>query len=298
MIDDVAAFRAAWYAVQAVDADERPNARILGALDRLAAGVVSRVAHGSTVEAALKPFSAAIKRGDGSVSSPSSIDVTTFRDGDRWLVDVRMGYASSVTAFDRVGKRLSLPPALRWSYRQFGPFFRTGRLVAFDGTSLSDAGVRYAYALSFLRRTPQGYVSAGSATGFSNYDFDEASSPRLVARDGRVTVMSLDAPRAFFVSNAESLLRRAETWDTTGLIARRTATRLLDPDVRAVDAWLWAHRGRPLIGKRRVPTEPTMVNEIRRGKGWVRLALDDITLRFQLVLRGGKNVVTGVTVEP
>ena len=295
MIDDVEAFRAAWNASSAITAGERPNAAILVALDRLAEGVVSRLAHGSTLEAALRPFRAAIPKGDGSTSDPASLDAKGFRDGDRYLVDVRIGYASSVSVFGRSG-RLAVPPELRWSYRQFGPFFRTGSLLAFDGTSLADMGVRYAFRLGFLRRTAKGYVAAGTATGESTYDFDAA--PRLVAKGRLVSVRSLDPPRSFFVSNADPLLRRVDTWDATGPVARRVAVRLLDPDVRAVDAWLWAHRGGRLTGRRRLPTQPSMAEDVRRGKGWVALSLDGLTLRFSLALRGGRNVVTSVTVVP
>lgn len=292
MIDDVEAFRAAWAASSAIQAEERPNAKIQVALDRLAEGVVSRVAHGSTVEAALKPYIAAIKKGEGSTSDSASLDAKIFRDGDRWLVDVRMGYASSVSAFGRKG-RLTLPAPVRWSYRQFGGFFRTGSLLAFDGMSLSDAGVRYSYRLAFLRRTAQGYVDAGAATGFGTYDSDEA---RLVAKGSRVIVKGLDAPRAFFVSNAENLLRREETWDTSGPVARRNRVRLLDPDVRAVDDWLWAQRG-----KGRVPRELGMVSDLRRGKGWVEMSIegprDELQFRFDLALVGKKNVVRRVTIK-
>ncbi len=297
MIDDVEAFRAAWNAASAVQAGERPSPPIQAALDRLATGVLSRVARGSTVEAALKPFRAAVKRGD-SVSSPGSLDARVFRDGDRWLVDVRMGYASSVSAYDRSGKRLAVPASMRWSYRQFGGFFRTGTLRAFDGMSLSDAGVRYAYRLGFLRRTAQGYVSAGEATGFSNYN---VNAPRLVAKGARIVVNRLDSPRSFSVSNAETLLRRTETWDTSGPVARRVATRLLDPDVRAVDDWLLSHRG-SLVGHRRIPRELGMATEIRRGRGWVELDLDpsegNLHLRFDLALVGKKNIVRKVTLKP
>ena len=258
---------------------------------------MSRVAHGSTVEAALRPYRAAIRKGDGSTSDPASLDATVFLDRDRVLVDVRMGYASSVSAFGREG-RLSVPSAARWSCRQFGPFFRAGALVVFDATSLSDAGVRYAFRLAFLHRTKMGYVAAGTANGESTYDFDDKAAPRLVAKGRLVKVRSLDPPRSFFVSNADDLLRREETWSTAGPVARRVGVRLLDPDVRAVDAWLWAHRGGMLAGKRTLPREPAMAEEIRRGKGWVALSLDGLALRFTLAFRGGKNVVTKVTAIP
>lgn len=296
---DVEAFRAAWQTAAKVEVSEKPSAAVLAALDRLAEGVRARALRGSTAEASIRPFAAAIGTGE-STSDPASLDATTYRDGDRLLVDVRMGYASSVSAFDRAGRRLLVPASLRWSYRQFGPFFRVGSALAFDATSLSDAGVRYSFRLGFLRRTVQGYVGGGTVSGFSTYDFDAESEPRLIVKGGRVVVNSLDSPRSFFVSNADRVLRRSETWDATGPVARRVATRLLDPDLRAVDDWLWAHRGSK-IGQKTLPREPGMATDIRRDKGRVEMDLDSlgegVRLHFEIALVGGRNVVQSVTIK-
>ncbi|GEM_PF-4692842 len=288
MISDVDAFRVAWQAASAVVADEKPNAKLQVALDRLAEGVVARVAHGSTVQAALKPFLAIVKNGDA-VSDPGSLDATAFRDGDRWLVNVRMGFASSVSAFGKNG-RLALPPDLRWSYREFGSFFRTGGLIAFDATSLSDAGIRFGYRLSFLRRTPQGYASAGTAKG--TWLYEGAPGLRLVAKGDWIILLSLDPPRAFFTDNATALVRRRSTWSAKGSVVRLVRTEPLDP-VRAADDWLLAHRG-----KGGVPRELGMAIDVHRGKGWVELGFDRLTVRFDLALVGAKNVVRKATVKP
>lgn len=296
MIADVDAFRAAWQAASTVSFAERPNAVVQRALDRLAEGVVARLSHGSTVQAALKPFASAVRAGDGMPSDFSNLQATAFRDGDRWLVNVAAGFASSVQAFDRTGKRLKVPMLERWAYRYAGPFRRVGPHVMFDGYSLQDAGVRYGYRLAFLRRTPEGYAPAGLIVG--GWTYDDGGDAHLRLTGSRVVVRSLDSPKSFFVASPERLLRREETWDARGPSLRRVAVRLLDPDVRAVDDWLFAHRGGLLSGKRRLPSEPLMADGIKRSKGRVELSLDGLVLRFRLALRGGKNVVTLVDAPP
>lgn len=264
---DVQAFQAAWQIAARHEASAKPDAAILSALDQLAAGVRGRVARGASLETALKPFQAAVAKKDGSTSDPSSLDATLFHDGNRTLIDVRMGYASSLSAFDPSGRRLTLPASLRWSYRNFGDFFRAGSSIVFDGTTLSDAGVRYAYDLQWLRRTGQGYASIGRATGNWNYNSD---SPHLTAKGARLTLRSLDEPKSFFTDNATLLLRRQEIWQD----GRRRSTTLLDQDVRTADTWLATHRH----------GEKQLLLSLKRGPNWLDLEFDsndpDSHLRF------------------
>ena len=288
MISDVDAFRAAWQASSAVAVDAKPNAKVQKALDALANGIVARVSHGSTVQAALAPFAAAIPQKPEFTSDPASLDASVYKDRDRWLVNVRMGYASSVAAFDRSGKWLGTPAAQRWSYRYAGAFRPVGKLILFDAQSLQDAGVRYGYRFAFLRRTSQGYASAGTLSG--EWAFTDGDETLLRESGTRLTVKSLDAPKSFFVASPVLLLRREETWDASGQRVRRLATRLLDPDVRAVDDWLWNHRPKTDSS----PGLP-IVDSIERTRGKVKIQLDDIRYEFTLAVRGGRNVVTGVS---
>ena len=288
MISDVEAFRAAWQASSAVVVGPKPDAQVQKALDALASGVIARVSHGSTVEAALKPFEAAIRQKPEFTSDPSSLGASTYKDGDRWLVNVRTGFASSVAAFDRSGKRLGTPASQRWSYRYAGTFRSVGGLILFDGESIQDAGVRYRYRYAFLRRTAQGYASAGTLSG--EWAFTDGGERPLREDGPRLTVLSLDPPRSFFVASPVLLLRREETWDASGQTVRRLATRLLDPDVRAVDDWLWNHRPK----SKRTRVVP-MADSIERTRGKVKIQLDDTRYVFEISVRGGRNVVTRVT---
>ncbi|RYG26657.1 hypothetical protein EON82_02520 [bacterium] len=294
MIEDVEAFRAAWNAAQAIEAGPRPDAAIQKALDRLAEGVLSRVVRGSTVQAALKPYLAAVKRGE-STSDAGSLDATVYRDGDRWILNARMGYASSLSAFNSKGERLSLPNDLRWSYRYFGSILKTGTYLAFDGISLSDAGIRYDYRFQWLRRTMSGYVSAGLATG--TWTFGDSEMGHLEASGNRVKLRSLDSPKTFFFANAVRALRRTETWSLSWTGARRTSVAFYDADLRAADLWLQTHRGTKL-GDWIVAKDNRMVSSIHRGRDLVELDLDGIRLHFNLIRQGGKLVVRGVTVKP
>ena len=287
MISDVEAFRAAWQASSAVVVGPKPDAKVQKALDALASGVIARVSHGSTVDAALKLFEAAIRPMPEFTSDPSSLGASTYKDGDRWLVNVRMGFASSVVAFDRSGKRLGTPAAQRWSFRYAGGFRPVGKLILFDAESIQDAGVRYAYRYAFLRRTPQGYVSAGTLSGA--WAFTDSDETPLRQQGSQLIVRSLDPPKSFFVASPVLLLRREETWDASGQTVRRRATRLLDLDVRAVDDWLWNHRP-----KSKRTRDIPMANPIERTKGKVKIQLDDARYVFEISMRGGRNVVTRV----
>ena len=296
MISDIDAFRAAWQASSAVVVSAKPDAKVQKALDALAIGVVARVAHGSTVEAALKPFAAAIRQKPEFTSDPSSLGASAYMDGDRWLVNVRMGPASSVAAFERSGQRLAMPSAQRWSYRYAGAFGSVGRLILFDAESIQDAGVRYRYRYAFLRRTPQGYASAGTLSGVWAFT-DEGETP-LRQDATRFAVRSLDDPKSFFVAAPVLLLRREEAWDASGPRLKLVSRRLLDPDIRAVDTWLATHRDTRLPNGTRIPKDVRMADFPVRSKGVVIIDLDGTNLRFTLAKRGDRNVVTGVTTAP
>lgn len=221
-------------------------------------------------------------------SDPTSIQAWALKDGNRILIDVRMGYASSVSAFGAHGKRLAVPSDLRWSYRMFGNVFRTGPLLAFNATSLSDAGIRFEYALHWLRRTSNGYVTCGYSAGASRY---ESSTAYLIVEGPRVTLSSIDEPKSFFTDNASTLIRHRETWMASQTRARRAKVELLDPLVRAADAWLVTHRPH---------AERAMLLNSSVGKDWVQLEFDrekDSKFRFDFVWRGGRAVVRKVTVS-
>lgn len=285
---DVDAFRAAWQFAARHEVSAKPDAAILAALDRLATGVRRQVAAGAPVEKAIRPFQLAIAKSEGMTSDPTSLQAWAYKDGNRVLLDVRMGFASSVYAFDGQGKRLTVPPELRWSYRMFGNVFRTGPLLAFNATSLSDAGIRFEYALHWLRRTSKGYVACGYAKGRSRY---ESSRAYLVEQGSKVTLTSIEEPKSFFTDNASTPIGRRETWISGPTGAHRTKVELLDPLVRAADAWLVAHRPH---------AERAMLLNSAIGKDWVELEFDrekDSKFRFKFAWRNGRAVVRKVTVS-
>jgi len=281
---DVEAFRAAWQTAARHEVTEKTDAGVLAALDRLALGVRRKFVAGGTAESAIKPFQAAIAKPDRSTSDPASLQAVVSRDGDRLIIDVRMGYASSVSAFDAKGNRLEVPPAMRWSYRKFGFTFRSGSLLAFNGTSLSDAGVRYDYDLRWLRRTKRGYIGAGLTQGHWNYN---SQASHLQIKGDRVTLLSLDEPKAFFTDNATLLLRRQEVW--SGGVRR--SVKLFDQDLRAADAWLATHRPR---------SERRFLLGHLSGPNWVELEFDQekqSKFRFELGRKGKGWAVRKVTVS-
>ena len=249
---------------------------------------------------ALAPFEAAVAKPGGfdGESASSTLAAWAMRDGARLLIDVSIGFASSVFAFDASGRALEMPAEYRWSFRFHGPLRRIGGLVAFDACSIQDAGVRYDFRLGFLRRTAAGYARAGSVSGASTYDFDDEEMPRLTIYGNRAIVRSLDAPGSFDASGAVSILRRSETWDASGPAVRRIAVRLGDRDVRAADAWLTSHRGTRLAQGFVVTRANGMANDVQRGQGWVIIDLEGAILRFDLIDRDRRVTVRRVAVVP
>lgn len=194
-------------------------------------------------EFAIGEFLLPFLRATGKDSYPSTdyrvMDVNLAdRDGLK-AVSVTMGAVSRVFVW-RDGKAVAMPHPLSWLFGyEAHPFFADCGAMVLNNTTVQDAGMRFGTrAMSVTLGQGKARVT-GEVKGEWLLEEEEAPSPFVIEGD-RLTLKSLDYPRAFYVSSSTKLFERTEVYAVSLQGLKRVSAALSMPYLRAADAWMAA----------------------------------------------------------
>jgi len=216
--------------------------------------------------------------------------IESARQGSRRAIAVTMGAVSRLRVVDEAnGQSIEVAKPMQWlyRYRQHPQFASDGGLLIISD-SVQDAGVRVGLRIDLLRQAGKSYQVQQTIKRLFvlDNDFPALNGDRLVVR-------SVDTPQAILTSQADQHFSRIEEFEITGSGVRTVRTRVLDPELRAVDAWLLAARRTRFpdaiqaLARKRI-TGGTLLNDCSlRPKGFdtVEATVEFDSAKFRFTLR-------------
>ena len=133
-----------------------------------------------------------------------------------------------------------MPQALSWLVGyEAHPYFADCGALVLNCTTVQDAGMRFGTrAVCVALETGKAKV-VGEVRGQWLLEEQDAPSPFVIEGD-RLTLKSLDRPRAFYVNSSDKVFERTEVYSVSPQGLRRTAVNISMPYLRAADAWMAA----------------------------------------------------------
>lgn len=258
----------------------------------------------SKVDKALAAYDRAAKANDeGFVTSFSWVSGEKTTKGDLTVVCANYGPVGSVRVW-RKGKELALPmkfTAMDLRHPMLVTIIDSS--VVIESNFVRDAGMRDNTIVDFLMLGPSGLRLAKSVEAEHTLDWGGASS-----KGKDVSIGSIDSPKSFIPSNADSILKRTRTYRLVGNQWKLIANQPGDLDLRALDDWLFQAQKAPrpradqALAKKMFPGEEMLfeMKVVPSGHKAVKVVFsgDNGKLTFLLKRVGKGLAVVGVQKTP
>lgn len=166
------------------------------------------------------------------------------------FITARMGAATKTVAFDHLWRTIELPVEFAWNLPWDSEFRALPNgMILVNEWRIEAAGFREDVRLIWLRVHNRKTTSVGRFQGVSSLD---CLPPKV--RGNRVELTTVDEPKTFIVSDADTTFMRFWSWDCSGERPCLTRNRELQRGLRAVDDAIWQswHARRPTSLQRRI----------------------------------------------
>lgn len=239
----VAKFKTAFASRKGDFPADRPDQAIQRCMAIMAEEAKAKLVAQAADEFAIGEFLLPFLKATGNASYPSTdyrvMDVNLAdRDGMK-AVSVTMGAVSRVFVW-RQGKPVPMPQNLSWLFGyEAHPYFADCGAMVINCTTVRDAGMRFGTRAMCVALNSGKAKIMGRIEGEWLLEEEDAPSPFVIEGD-RLTLKSLDSPKAFYVSSSFKALERKEVYTVSSQGFKRRSVNLSMPYVRAADAWMAA----------------------------------------------------------